>query len=209
MLVTKNIAELIGVIIGDGCIVYRPKLGKYCIEIVGDNKRDREYFSYLAYLVFSAIGKYPHIAYRSRGLRLRFYSKEFVAFLTLDLDMAHGKGKGKKVSIPQQIFNSHELLVSCIRGIADSDGTIFLSHKVGCKDPYITIEITTTSKTLAQQLLAALASFGFRVRWRRYHKEGALPIYRISLNGESQACKWFDKIGFSNKRKSSKYLNRF
>ena len=45
MKLNNNIAELIGVIIGDGCIRYKPHLSQYYIEIVGDKNNEKEYLN--------------------------------------------------------------------------------------------------------------------------------------------------------------------
>ena len=49
--ITPNFAELVGVIIGDGCIRYKPKINQYYIEIVGNKDHEKEYFLYLKNLI--------------------------------------------------------------------------------------------------------------------------------------------------------------
>ena len=44
---SPQIAEIIGVIIGDGSIRYKPKINQYYIEIVGDVNKEKKYFNYL------------------------------------------------------------------------------------------------------------------------------------------------------------------
>ena len=44
MVLNDKKAELIGAIIGDGCIRYKPKISQYYVEIVGDPKQEKEYF---------------------------------------------------------------------------------------------------------------------------------------------------------------------
>ncbi|MBI2136066.1 hypothetical protein HYU06_03275 [Candidatus Woesearchaeota archaeon] len=44
MIMNERIAELIGAIIGDGCIRYKLNMHQYYIEIVGDRIKEREYY---------------------------------------------------------------------------------------------------------------------------------------------------------------------
>jgi len=193
----SEIAELVGAIIGDGYI-YR-KNYKYQIGIVGSPTNDKEYFEKLKKLIFNEWKKEVKIKFRFRGLRMVFNSKEICNFLINDLKMPHGKGKGQKVQIPEIIYNDKNLVKHAIRGIADTDGSIFISKKPGVQK-YPSIEITTTSLNLANQLKEILTKIGFRVTLviGRRKKAKGLISYRVALYGRENLKKWMDEIGFSN-----------
>lgn len=92
---SKELSELIGVIIGDGCIRYKPKLNQYYIEIVGDRKKEIEYYNHLTNIFKSKLNLNTFIKIRERGLRLKVYSKKFVEFLINDLNLPYNKNKSK------------------------------------------------------------------------------------------------------------------
>jgi len=153
MKLNSNLAEIIGILIGDGYI-YR-KNRKYQIGFVGHPLTDKELFEKLHFLILQEWKKDTKIKVRQRGLRLVFNSKEICNFLINDLGIPFGEGKCEKVKIPKDILNNWNLLKHTIRGIMDTDGTVFVSKKPGI-EKYPTMEITTTSPVLANQLKEAL-----------------------------------------------------
>ncbi|MDD5192615.1 MAG: LAGLIDADG family homing endonuclease [Candidatus Nanoarchaeia archaeon] len=206
MILTEGIAELIGVIIGDGYI-YR-KNRKYQIGIVGSPKNDKEYFEKLKKLIYEEWDKKVKIKFRFRGLRMVFDSKRICEFLIDDMKMFHGKGKCQNIKIPEEIYKNWDLARHTIRGIADTDGSVFVSKKPGI-EKYPSIEITTTSQNLANQLNQILIKRGFRVSLRENVRKqiNALKAYKIALYGKKNLKKWIEEIGFTNPYKLNRALN--
>ncbi len=206
MKITPGIAELVGVIIGDGYI-YR-KNRKYQIGIVGSQITDRDYFEKLKELIFREWKKEANARFRFRGLRMVFNSKEICEFLINDLNLCHGKGKCFRVMIPEEIYRDWNLAKHTIRGIADTDGSVFVTKKPGI-EKYPSIEITTTSQRLAIQLRDILVKRGFRVALRKENRKepNALAVYRVALNGQKNLKKWMEEIGFTNSYKLNRALN--
>jgi len=203
MKINHKLAELIGAIIGDGSIRYCPEINQYYVEIVGNINEENEYFNYLNDIFVKELDLKTSIKIRGRGLRLRVYSKAFVEFLVYQLKLPYNKYKCANIMIPDVILNDYLLLNSCLRGIMDTDGSLFFADK-GYRKDYPTIEISTISSKLAQQLNTIL-SIKFRVGFRNYKQDKFQRIYRISLNGEKMVDEWYKEIGFSNKRNLNKY----
>jgi hypothetical protein len=87
-----------------------------------------------------------------------------------------------------------------LRGIMDTDGTLFFSKKTYNEPIYPTIELRPCSKMLANQIATILQQNGFRARLRGDEKEG----YHVALYGFEMLRSWINEIGFSN----SKHLNK-
>tara|TARA_Y100000310_G_C20673561_1_gene811592 strand:- start:1938 stop:2591 length:654 start_codon:yes stop_codon:yes gene_type:complete len=204
MKLNDRVAELIGAIIGDGCIRYSPKISQYFVEIVGDPKKEKRYFVYLVAIFNEELNLKVSVKVRERGLRLRTYSKSFVEFLIYDLRMPYNNKKCQNVTIPTAIIMEPSFLKSCLRGIMDTDGSLFMANK-GYRNDYPTIEISTTSVNLAHQMHSVLSKT-FRLGFRNFKQGDYHRIYRISLNGDVMVKRWFDEIGFSNFRNLDKYL---
>ena len=209
MKLTPQIAELVGAIIGDGYI-YR-KNRKYQIGLVGSPITDKEYFEKLKQLILEEWNKEVHAKFRFRGLRMVFNSKSICEFLINDLNLPHGKGKGQRVIIPEKITSRKELISHTLRGIVDTDGSVYAAKKPGI-EKYPSIEITTTSEGLANQLIDILTKMDFRARLRIEKRKDSkgFPSYRIALHGKKNLKKWIDEIGFSNpykKQRAISYLN--
>jgi len=89
-----------------------------------------------------------------------------------------------------------------IRGIMDTDGTLFFSKKTYRLPVYPTLEIRTHSRKLALQITGVLQQNGFRVRPRGNEKRG----YHVALYGKKMLEKWVKEIGFSNQRHINRLL---
>jgi len=179
-------SEFIGALLGDGNIWAK----KYELVITGDRIKDKDYFEYLSRLVEANFDYKPHIRFRSGGLRLVIRSKSI--FSSIKRHLPNGK-RALSVEIPAGLDEK-----AVLRGIFDTDGSIFFSRKPGV-DKYPCIEISTISCKLAEQLVELLSELGFRPRIRtdlRIHR-----VYIIALNGKNQARKWLADIGSSNPTK--------
>jgi hypothetical protein len=161
-------------------------------------------------MIFQEWKKVVKIKFRAGGLRIVFNSKEICEFLINELGMFHGKGKCWNVTIPQEIYEDWNLAKHTIRGIADTDGSVFVSKKPGI-EKYPCIEITTTSKNIVNQIKTLLSKNGFRVTTRTDKRKNpnpnALPCYRISLNGQKNLKKWIEEISFTNPYKQERGLS--
>ena len=205
MKITPGMAEVVGIYIGDGHI-YREG-NKFQIGFTGSPKTDIELFEKLKILIKKEWEKDIKFKIRANGLRIAFRSKEISNFLINELGLFYGEGKCEKVRIPEIIFNNWNLAKYTIRGIMDTDGTVFVSKKPGI-ERYPTMEITTTSVFLANQLREILSKKGFRVANIRksLSKLSKRYAYRVPLYGRDNIKKWINEIGFSNKYKLDRAL---
>ena len=115
------------------------------------------------------------------------------------IGLINGKEKSWTVFIPQIVTKNWNIVKHTIRGIVDTDGSIFVAKKPRVL-AYPSIEFDTSSKKLALQLREILLNQGFRVAniWTYQTKLGKRPMYKVPLNGIKNLEKWLDEIGFSN-----------
>ncbi len=200
----EKLSELIGIIIGDGNLDNIQK--HYRIGITGDPVNDKEYFFYIQSLIKKTWNKEVKIALRGRGIRIVVNSKPAFLEITQKYGLPIGEGKCHKVTIPNVIEKDWNLARHTIRGIVDTDGSIFVANKPGSPN-YPSIEITTCSIKLANQLKNLLLMRGFRVAniWcDKPRTPNSLPSYKVPLNGRENVRKWLQEIGFSNPIKRRK-----
>ena len=200
--------ELIGSLIGDGYI--HTKNGKYIVGFTGNPITDKTYYDYLKSLIKLVWGKDASISFRDNGIRMKIYSKPTVKRLIRKFNIPCNKGKCFKVKIPNMIEKDWNLAKHTIRGIVDTDGSVFTADKPGSPN-YPSIEITTSSKILAKQIRKLLSQNDFRVAniWSYKSKNSSKPTYKVPLNGRENLKKWVNKIGFSNPYKLERALNAF
>ncbi len=198
--IRPELCELVGAIIGNGNLWTDGS--RFRIDLTGHPEFDKSYFEYLRQLMQRLFGKDPYpLRIRQRGLRLRLQSKTAYELL-LTLGIPQGSGKSHKVTIPDQIAQDWELAKWAIRGIVDTDGTVFFSTKTYDSPIYPTIEIRTCSKKLADQIETLLEQKNFRARTRGNDKEG----FHVALYGKEMLRKWSAEIGFSNSKHTNKIV---
>jgi hypothetical protein len=196
--ITQELCELVGAIIGDGNLWTDGS--RYRIELTGDPSLDWAYFVHLSKIAFALFGKRPYdLKKRQNGVRLRLQSKDaFRVFADLGI---HAGRKSLSVRIPTQILDKGWTYVKwTLRGIMDTDGTLFFSKKTYRFPLYPTLEIRTHSRLLASQITDVLRNRNFRPRPRGNEKRG----YHVALYGKRMLEKWVKEIGFSNPRHLSR-----
>lgn len=207
----EDLAELIGIMIGDGCINKVYNRDNYRIQISGNKVEDKDYMEkYLPELVFRCLNIRPKPYLAKNGAYvLQFQSEPFRIFL-------HSIGiispKSKIASIPFIIKNNDNYLRRCIRGIADTDFTlIFTKRKKGGINYYPRICAQFASFRLVQDLEESLKGMGFtlntKYNYTRNDSRGFTNIINyINLDGPHNLKRWLDLIGFSNQRINTRYL---
>ncbi len=194
--------ELVGAIIGDGHI---HKSSKYYVGFTGNKLTDKEYFAKLGALIESVWKKKARIFESSGGLRIRLYSKDLVHRLITVFSLPFNSGKCYVVKIPKGVALDYSQAKHVLRGLVDTDGSVFVSKKPGV-ECYPSLEITTVSSVLAEQVREILLCAGFRVTNLRRHKSklSTVVCYKICLYGKNNLKKWLGEIGFSNPVKLAK-----
>ena len=194
-----SLCEFVGAIIGNGNLWTDDS--RFRVELTGDPKFDGEYFNYLSNISNDLFSKRPYpLRVHGRGLRWRLQSKKaFIVLQTLGIPV--GQGKSYKVTIPDLILRMGWAFSRwTLRGIMDTDGTVFFSKKTYRYPIYPTLEIRTCSEALAKQINEMLNQNSFRARLRGNKQEG----YHVALYGNRMLDLWIKEIGFSN----SKHLNK-
>jgi len=124
----------------------------------------------------------------------------FIEFLKQEFGFNPGV-KTYTVSIPKRILLAgDEYIRATIRGIFDTDGTIFFDKRKGYKTPYPRISLNTASNALYFQLRNYLSK-DFKIYSGKYKNR---EIYFIEVYGFNSLNKWMSQIGFSNSRHLSK-----
>ena len=201
--IDEKVAELVGAFLGDGYTY--GKFGRYQVGFVGHKKDDRAFFEELSKTMRIAAGGRPQLRERFRGLRLRVNNKRLYEFLVKDLKLDYKGEKSYNVTIPEPLLNDWALTKACLRGLLATDGSIFTARKPGV-EKYPSIEITTVSEKLANQLVNILKEKGFRVRMHWYDPKNDVQVrtFKVSLNGWGMLRKWYEEIGISHPLKKQK-----
>jgi len=181
-------AELFGILIGDGGIT------KYQVNITLNCDTDHEYSIFVSELIRKLFKIEPKI-YKIKGARainICISSRNMVDFLIQKgLKMGHKINNG--ILIPNWILNSELYKKRCIRGMLDTDGSVFIEkHKIKGKIyEYPRLNFSSGSPLLIEQVKVILSEFGFNPKIRNKGKS-------VQLENIEEICKYFNIIGSSN-----------
>jgi len=130
----KALSEFIGIILGDGNVNFYKKgkkIGVYQIRIAGDCNKDRLYhINYIKPLCESLFNLNAKIIEnKNHNERFLFLSsKELVEFF-IKMGIKSGNKITNQSTIPEWVFEKKSYIQACIRGLIDTDGSVFRMSK--------------------------------------------------------------------------------
>ncbi len=211
----ENLAEDIGIMIGDGHIGkdIRPKKAvDYQIIYSGNAITDKKYFSdYIRKLKFDLYGLDFPVAFVGKNkseIRLKINSKGLVDFYTKVICLPINKKRN--ISIPSIIWTDKLILKSCLRGIVDTDFSFDIKY-----NKYPVLKLKTQSKNLVEDCKKAFSLIGLNSSIKtdviEIHSKTKRPYKTnyLYLNGKDNFKKYIQEIGFKNLKniKKLKKLN--
>src|SRR3989344_9019398 len=203
----EELAEAIGVILGDGYFYFKRKKGGSGIVIAENSIEDKYYVKYLINL-FKKFGVAP-TTYKQKGknvIYLSIKSKRFVEELLL---LGLVPGPKKNLKIPELIkAGDSSIKSSFLRGIVDTDFCI-LFHKGATRrsHTYPIISTTFSNFSFIKEIKSLIEEFGIKVNIyssiRRINNK-TYPQYDICMFGAKNLELWIKNIGFRNEKHLSK-----
>jgi DNA-binding transcriptional regulator WhiA len=182
-------AEFYGIMLGDGCLYSN----LYGICISGHKILDEEYHvKYLNQLSIELFGIKPKIYYskKTKSIRTVIYSKRVALFLN---KIGFPKGLKKEHNFIPKIYLENKNLTKClIRGLYDTDGTIY-PHK-GAK---VIIEISIKDQQFLNQIKYLADQLNLELK---------LSTDRVYLSGKDKAINFFIEVKPSNIKHKIKFI---
>jgi len=210
---TSELAEIIGIILGDGHIEHNKKYSKtrmYLVNIAGSLSEDRDYYhNHINPMFFDIFNtQFTISSRRDDELILNLYSKAIATFF-----VNQGIKSGSKVDgnfIPEKILNSKEdIKIGFLKGVFDTEGSITFKKDYFGKHSKPMISLKMKSINFILQLKELLIEFDLDPKIyeekyfdKRYNKVDIR--YRIDLAGKKKFKRFLDLIGFRNPRHLTK-----
>jgi intein/homing endonuclease len=191
---SKELAEFVGIVLGDGGI------SQYQVVITLHAVDDKAYGNFVAgftqKLFKVPIGIYPKK--KDMVINYTVSSVELVRFLK-KIGLKQGNKVKQQVDIPKWIKRNKEYRVACVRGLVDTDGSVFIHHyKVNGKEySYKKLLFTSRSEPLRQSVFKILSSLGIRVRLDKG--------YDVRIDSKADMAKYFKIVGSHNPKHLNKY----
>ena len=207
--IDRRISEEIGIHLGDGSLgIYKHKSGiKYSYTISGGYD-DEEYFqNFIIPLMHKLYRIYPSTyKYRDRrSLELHYQSKGLIFFKrSLGLPL----GKKENLKIPDIVKNS-KCKLDLIRGLFDTDGSLFFRKRNKKVNYYPCISISNKNRIFIQEITKLLNKKGFDVTMSTEKSKcsnGTLCVNtKLNINGKNSLLKWMKLIGTSHPKNLTKF----
>lgn len=188
-----ELAEFIGIMLGDG------GMSRYQAVITLHHTDDLAYSKYVAALIKKLFALFP---------RIYHYPKSSVNDITISrigiVRYLHERGLpvgnkiAQQVDIPDWIKKDRRYAIACLRGLVDTDGTVFTHSYVVKAKRYSYKKLIFTSRSQPLQLSVAqlLTDIGISVR---------ISGYDVCIDSRENMKKYFDLVGSHN----SKHLKRY
>ncbi len=195
---TKELAELIGIMLGDGGLP-----GNHQFTVSFNYETDHEYAGYIREIIRTLFGISPYIHRRknSKGADIVVSSTNLVEFLVKQ-GLVTGNKVRNQVAVPDWIFGKSDYETACLRGLMDTDGGVYL-HKYrvyGKIYKYMKLCFSNHSRPLLNFVFDTLKKLNFKV----YLNDNHVSIYAME-----EVRKYFDIIGSSNRKHIDRFKNHF
>lgn len=182
-----ELAEVIGIMPGDGNIYGK----QYAVRICGNAKDDRLYLQKhvkkLFRKVFGVTPKEYHHKPQNEII-LYIYSK-FVAKNLIHYGLIAGHKKKNDAKIPRWVIRNKEYNRACVRGLFDTDGTVFRQRG------NLKIELASGIPGLQKTFEDAMKRLGFDKKWS---KSNSRKVRRYGLYSKRDAERFINDVGFNN-----------
>ena len=191
----EELAEFVGIMMGDG------GMSKYQATITLHHLDDSQYSEFVVTLIQRLFGYTPSIYHKPKKSVLDIVMSriEIVDFLNT-LGLPIGNKISQCLDVPDWIRQNSTFAIACIRGLIDTDGSIF-THTYKSKGKnysYKKLSFTSASESLVHTVYFLLSGLGFHPRISRNGKD-------VRLESISDVKRYFEIIGSDN----PKHLNRF
>jgi len=190
-----KLAELVGIIMGDGGI------RNYQVIVTLNKETDKEYAFYVVELFKSLFHLNSTIREENdeKTYNIVVSSKNLVEYF-VKLNLKMGNKVKQQIDIPDWIKRDKKLKIACLRGLIDTDGCFYVdTHQIKNKHYFNPgVDFSTHSLPLFLSVKKILKDLNYHPTGEKEH---------IRLRRESEIIKYFKEIGSNNPKHIIKFKN--
>lgn len=198
----KEFLEFYGALLGDGWMSSftsrRYNKTYWQLGLSMHIQHDKEYLIRIKRIVKELFNREGYLKYKPKHNSIEFIFGHKELIKKLNEELGFPVGVKINLSIARRFLDNKDSMRHIIRGLFDTDGSIYFDRDKNYRTPYPIIDICTYSNTLIEQLNEALKKENFKVI---KYKKG------IRIKGHSQVQRWFRDISPQNKKHKLKYQN--
>ena len=174
-------------------------------QLRGNIESDREHYNLIIKPVYKSL---YNLSVNLRDMPsdsvygFQIWSQALVSFKASVLKLP--LGFKRDFDAPKFVLKREDYMRSFVRGVFDTDGTLYLMKRHGTLYPRI--ELTTISHLFAQRLYKILKLLNFRVTIGSFNGIGNRhKTYRVSTRGREMLNRWMGEISPHNPKFTVKY----
>lgn len=195
---SKDLAEFTGIVLGDGGITNSQ------VKITTNKIDDAHYVTFIKTLAKKLFEVEPSVCPRKKdvlALDIIISRKKLVEFCNKKLGLHIGNKLKQGLDIPKWIRKNPEFEKACVRGLIDTDGSIFNEcHNIkGKKYNYKRLNFTSASPELIKSVFEILEKIGLSPKIRNNRC--------VQIEDKKNIEKYFKIIGTSNLKHLNRYYN--
>jgi intein/homing endonuclease len=173
---SEELAEFVGILLGDG------HLTSTQITVCLGTK-ENEYVNYVAELMWRLFGSRGKITASEKGGQVVYLGSTALVCWFLNMGLTHNKVKFQ-VDIPRWCLSKEEYMRSVLRGLIDTDGSIYRLRSG------MQISFCNRSKPMLQSVRLMLLKLGFN--------PSRVSDKNVYLTRKAEVARYVNEIGFSN-----------
>lgn len=193
---SEEVAEVYGALLGDGCLSSGCYAGRerFTVLFTGHTRDTVYYETCIRPVLLRTFGLkgYLHKRKSHNAVLLVYGSRKLFNFF---VDLGFPIGKKEELSIPKVILDSRSLSFACVRGIFQTDGSIYNRYSKAYKNHpnqyfYKNIEFKMNSKNLLEQIRVVLERVGLKTGILR--KNGTSFV--LTMHSQSSVRRFYKLI---------------
>lgn len=211
----KNTAELVGLSFGDGGLTERKGTNRLRFQLRGDFSEDREHYNSHINPLFNKeimnplFGRNVGIVFNKNAgfYGISVESEKLIILNELGIPI----GPKKELPIPDWIRTNDIYAKKFLRGLLDTDGSVFCQKNYNTKinrHTGIRIRIECSSEVLIKETCNLIKSFSIRCTFHTKNKKQKSHwsnTYCARIDGNIHIERWFKLIGSKNPKHITKF----
>lgn len=203
-LTDSRFLEFYGILLGDGWISrfkakHHRDYNLHWIGITGNIHEEDYLLNHVIELIRSVSDSKIMIKRRTNDNALELVFNDKWLALALNEELFFPIGLKHDLMVRPDILSDWTRLKHVLRGLFDTDGTIYFDRAKGYARPYPIVELNMNEPKLIKQIITQLKK-------QRYHVTVSRNRSRLRLKGFSQVNRWFTEVKPYNNKHLIKYV---
>lgn len=193
---SQQLAEFVGILLGDGGISQRQ------VTVSLNSETEQEYIQFVVSLIKKLfhvpVSIYPDRQYKAVDIVVS--RTKLVHYCVERLGLKIGDKVRQQVDIPRWVKNNPQYLLACLRGLVDTDGSVF-SHRYrvnGKLYSYKKMAFSNSSRALLESVYESFQKIGLSPRFTKDGKD-------VRIESKKDVAHYLSFVGTHNLRYLQKH----